>query len=301
MGYRMGDTGSVHRALPKAEALQLNSIINHKSKIINAPGFTLVELLVVISIIALLMAILMPTLARARKQAQAIGCQANLRQWGTLWNMEFAENGGRVPTKEEMIKGEAWWGWGWWEVGFAPPSFQPRAFEAVKDIVLCPRATRFNEPTKHLKGGTFLAWTEGPGYHYGSHGRNGWFMYHYADPFQADERYFFGTLGLKNAGATPALLDACFQQGEPEPTNSPPVCDAIPWRVPVGATNSFVINRHDGYVNSLLLDWSVRKVGLKELWTLKWHRKYDTGGPWTKAGGVQREDWPPWMRKFKDY
>ena len=49
------------------------------------------------------------------------------------------------------------------------------------------------------------------------------------------------------------------------------------------------------------MDWSVRKVGLKELWTLKWHHEYDTAGPWTKAGGVQPEDWPQWMRSFKDY
>jgi hypothetical protein len=49
------------------------------------------------------------------------------------------------------------------------------------------------------------------------------------------------------------------------------------------------------------MDWSVRKVGLKELWTLKWHGQYDTDGPWTKRGGVKPEDWPQWMRRFKDY
>jgi hypothetical protein len=49
------------------------------------------------------------------------------------------------------------------------------------------------------------------------------------------------------------------------------------------------------------MDWSVRKVGLKELWTLKWHRNFDTSGPWTKAGGVKPDDWPKWMRNFRDY
>jgi prepilin-type processing-associated H-X9-DG protein len=61
------------------------------------------------------------------------------------------------------------------------------------------------------------------------------------------------------------------------------------------------INRHDGGTNFVFLDWSVRKVGLKELWTLKWDREHDTAGPWTKAGGVRPEDWPEWMRRFKDY
>jgi hypothetical protein len=49
------------------------------------------------------------------------------------------------------------------------------------------------------------------------------------------------------------------------------------------------------------LDFSARKIGLKELWTLKWHRKYDTAGPWTLAGGAQQGDWPQWMRSFKEY
>jgi len=63
----------------------------------------------------------------------------------------------------------------------------------------------------------------------------------------------------------------------------------------------FCIDRHNGFINHLFLDWSVRPVGLKELWTFKWHREFDVRGPWTKAGGIQTADWPEWMRKFKDY
>jgi len=61
------------------------------------------------------------------------------------------------------------------------------------------------------------------------------------------------------------------------------------------------LDRHNGAVNMLFMDFSARKVGLKELWTLKWNRVFDTEGEWTTAGGVQAEDWPEWMRKYKDY
>ena len=61
------------------------------------------------------------------------------------------------------------------------------------------------------------------------------------------------------------------------------------------------IDRHNGHVNGLFVDTSIRSVGLKELWTLKWSKQFNTAGPWTQAGGAQPEDWPKWMRGFKDY
>ena len=62
------------------------------------------------------------------------------------------------------------------------------------------------------------------------------------------------------------------------------------------------IDRHTGYVNYVFTDMSThRKVGLKELWTLKWHRNFNINNAWTPAGGVSAEDWPEWMKKFKNF
>ena len=68
-----------------------------------------------------------------------------------------------------------------------------------------------------------------------------------------------------------------------------------------GAMSVFCLNRHSGSMNMVFADTNVRQVGLKELWTLKWHQGYRTDGPWTIVGGVTPEDWPEWMRQFRDY
>ncbi len=69
----------------------------------------------------------------------------------------------------------------------------------------------------------------------------------------------------------------------------------------INSMNRFCINRHQQGINGIFLDYSVRKVWLKELWTLRWGRNFYPVNPWSRAGGVLPEDWPEWMRSFKDY
>jgi prepilin-type processing-associated H-X9-DG protein len=56
----------------------------------------------------------------------------------------------------------------------------------------------------------------------------------------------------------------------------------------------FCVDRHIGGTNGLFFDLSARKVGLKELWELEWHRNWNPNNDPPPV-------WPAWMENFKDY
>jgi len=60
-------------------------------------GFTLVELLVVIGIIAVLVGILLPTLSGARRSANRVACRAQLKDIGNLFQIYLNDSKGRIP------------------------------------------------------------------------------------------------------------------------------------------------------------------------------------------------------------
>jgi len=66
------------------------------------PGFTLLEVLVVVGIIALLIAILMPTIVTARRRAHRVTCQSQVRQLVTAWHVLLEANRGQFPYGPTM-------------------------------------------------------------------------------------------------------------------------------------------------------------------------------------------------------
>lgn len=69
-----------------------------------ARGFTLIELMVAVAVMATLLGILLPALGMAREHAASATCQSNLRQWGLALTFHMNENGGEIPRRGQGIQ-----------------------------------------------------------------------------------------------------------------------------------------------------------------------------------------------------
>jgi prepilin-type N-terminal cleavage/methylation domain-containing protein/prepilin-type processing-associated H-X9-DG protein len=107
-------------------------------------GYTLVELLVVMAIIAVLASLILPAMARARGKAQAAQCVSNLRQWSIALAVYVDENDDCIPRRGQGVqplalinRPEDWF-------NALPPVVALRSYEDLATNAAIPAATDRN-------------------------------------------------------------------------------------------------------------------------------------------------------------
>jgi prepilin-type N-terminal cleavage/methylation domain-containing protein len=128
-------------------------------------GFTLVELLVVIGIIAVLISILLPSLSKARAQAQVIQCLSNVRQLSLAVNVYATDNRGFLPRYSSSATPSTpndgapqAWTYNWTGLIFKYLNNNPKVFQ-------CPARVWKNDSSQY--GGTFIPDPTRPALKYG--------------------------------------------------------------------------------------------------------------------------------------
>jgi len=285
-------------------------------------GFTLIELLVVIAIIALLMAILLPALENIRKQTKNALCQSRLRQWGTLFQLYADDHDGRFmagwiawkPPPDEPPSTEGGWLWALREYAGATTA------DDIK-LAFCPMAkilgtNQLWPPSNNYSGGANSSWRRdysGGTPHIerelnGSYGVNCW-IYN-PPPTIQDSRNWRGP-HVRNASIIPLLTDSMYCGAHAWDKNDgdldqPPSIEDV---YPGDGIGRFVVDRHNGKINMVFIGGNVKSIGLKQLWTFKWHQEYNVGNDFTIAGNNGSQagcagEWDSaalWMEDFPEY
>ena len=237
-------------------------------------AFTLVELLVAICIISLLLAILAPTLSRARELTRITLCTSRLHEWGRVLNLYTANNRQKYFMFRSTDEG-------YWYTKLEP------YYKDNDELLFCP-AVRETVPGSDGWGAAREAWgpcwLDDPAFtKYGSYGINSWLSPNHPTEskfygqFIPYENWFWKWSG-RTTSEVPTFLDSNWCNSWPFDNDIPPDDLSVGWRHhTVGGVKfmgRFCIDRHLFQVCSAFADGSAKAVRLPDLWQLKWSRGF---------------------------
>jgi hypothetical protein len=246
-------------------------------------NFTKKDFIVTLACMVFLLANFAAIGTSGRRRAKEAVCISNLQNWANIFKAFINDNDGYFMQGWYEGSSHRWYN-----------ALQPY-YSNNEQLLLCPQAARpLEDYGGDPSGGTFAPWQSESGY--ASYGICSCLL---NPPSQGSD--YWRSADVAGADNVPLLLDAQYYTSYPWWSNEPPEYEGARWRS--GATDAmgiYCIPRHYGAINGLFLDFSARKIGLKELWLLKWCRNYDV------AYARQNEpDWERtgtgWMVPLKDY
>jgi prepilin-type N-terminal cleavage/methylation domain-containing protein len=248
--------------------------------IVQRRAFTLIELLVVIAIIAILTAVLMPTLGYVRKHARASVCQSNMRQLCLAMNLYTLDHTDRtMPFSHQP--GQYWF-------HQLAPYLSARDYKnnpqehitGVMEVAFCPMTKRQERSEDSYWGTAYRTWRFLGGE--GSYGLNLWLQPNdaiYRPTLPGQQKNFFEKYSDAN-GSVPVLGDSVWVGAWPYADDQVPN-DLTGEQGYPGYPHGegyflgrFCIDRHKMAINLGFVDTHVERVPLKELWAQKWHRSF---------------------------
>ncbi len=264
-------------------------------------GFTLIELLVVISIIALLVSILMPALSKAREQAKATTCAAQLRQFGMAW-FYYAEENDDYNISYGYVSPLDTGGFWFYKLGeylggderFTKGDADVDTKKGALNILNCPSAkpwsNKFNDSINSMRyGGADMAWQwRGEAVdreHEGGYTINGWMQPGIPDSTNYPSGYFYKKYSKPKADV-PLICDGGWVDTWPKSDQVNELVDLIDLQgsgIPGASSrmypNNFtriVLDRHALAINIVFKDTRVEKVPLEDLGSFEWHKGFKT-------------------------
>lgn len=248
------------------------------------------EVCTVFFLVCFALALSLPALGRGRSHSQQMVCMSHLFQWGEIMSRYTMEHDGWFPPADigsPNVRG-AWMEvlYDWWN---------------EQEVLLkCPSALVPGDEW----GGPATAYVNWNlphiAYEHGSYGLNLWVLNETRTvQYRRPENHWRRADSITEPESVPMFLDSMWRGGGPSWDNDNAI--ARPeyngqWIDYPFEMMHFAIDRHAGGVNSLFVDNSVRKVSVKALWTLRWHKYYDT----ERAMDMLPSWWGPWLGNIDD-